>query len=118
MTLIEVFQTTDGKTVRIDKGIFEAGTFRIDGDVALMHDTNDWSTHRTYDPKKIEGLHWTKLQDDGNGWEVVFDSREGIDRSIEYDLPAWFANPSLGVPLDTHRMNGDDVEREYRGYME
>lgn len=118
MSIIEVFQTMDGKTVKIDKGIFEGGTFRIDGEIYLLHDSDDWDTLKKYDPKQTPGLYWTQLQDNGNGWEIVFDSREGIDRSVDYELPSWFSNPSLGVPISSHRINDDgEVEETFHGYQ-
>ena len=62
-------------------------------------------------------ITFQELQDNGNGWEVVYDSNERIDRTVEYDLPRWFIDSNASIPNYKHKINGKEIDSEFRGYI-
>lgn len=106
----------DGK--EIDKGIQVAGKKWVEAypeqSISIVSDTSEMD-ERTYNHGN--GISFQELQDNGNGWEVVYDSNERVDRTVEYDLPSWFSNPHMPVPMHNHRIDEDgDIETEFVGY--
>lgn len=78
-------------------------------------DAYDVKNQRTYKHEHL--ISFIELQDNGNGWEIVYDSTEGIDRTVEYDLPKWFYNASSPIPNVKSKMKGTEIEKEFIGYV-
>lgn len=116
MIIAEVYK--DGKLV--DKGIVTSGKKWVkeypEQYVGIVTDTGDYSEQeRNYSVE--EGYRFKEFQDNGNGWEMVYDSDEKIDRSVDYDLPAWFVNASP-IPNITHKMDEEgNIEEDFKGYI-
>lgn len=105
----------------IDRGIKTAGkqwveaypeqNISICDECSYSHIEND----RTY--KHGDNVYFQELQNNGDGWEVVYDSNERVDKTKYYPLPSWFATASP-IPNYTHRMNEDgEIEDEFKGYI-
>lgn len=62
-----------------------------------------------------QNIYFIEFQDNGKGWEPVYDSRERVDRTKEYDLPSWFVNGGP-VPKHQHTYKNGDIETEFKGY--
>lgn len=71
---------------------------------------------RTYDHGN--NISFQELQDNGNGWEIVYDSNERIDKTVYYSLPNWMFNINASIPNYKTSMNKDgEVEKEFKGYV-
>ena len=105
----------------IDRGIWTGGSHYIeeypDQEITICDecDAYDVKNQRTFKHENL--ISFLELQDNGNGWEVVYDSREGIDRTTYYDLPKWFYDANAGIPNVKSKMVGKDVEKEFKGYI-
>ncbi|QIW89719.1 hypothetical protein PQE71_gp037 [Bacillus phage Izhevsk] len=115
MIIAKVFK--DGKLV--DQGIVISGKKWVEAYpeqyVEVTSDTHDYGNGRTYNV--ADGYHFQELQDNGNGWEVIYDSNEKIDRTVDYDLPSWFVN-STPIPDFSHKMDKDgNIEETFHGYI-
>lgn len=105
----------------IDRGIWTGGSHYIeeypDQEITICDecDAYDIENERTYKHEHL--ISFLELQDNGNGWEVVYDSREGIDRTVDYPLPSWFGDISKPIPNHRHKMKGKDMEEEFIGYI-
>lgn len=71
----------------------------------------------TYYHADEKGVYFIEYQDNGNGWEPVYDSREGVDRSKEYPLPDWMFNNSP-IPDYEHTYKNGEVNSRFKGYIE
>lgn len=72
------------------------------------------SKEETFDHDGI--ITFQELQDNGNGWEVVYDSNEKVDRTVDYPLPSWFLNGG-SIPKHEHRMNEKGtIDTKFKGY--
>ena len=80
----------------------ESSAYHVEGEQTFKHDGT---------------ITFQELQDNGNGWEVVYDSNERIDRTVEYDLPRWMYDVNASIPNYKHKMNGKEIESEFRGYV-
>jgi hypothetical protein len=107
--------------VEIDRGIVTGGKhwakeypsqeITICESCSACHVENE----RTY---KHDGeITFQELQDNGNGWEVVYDSNERIDKTVEYPLPRWFTDSNASIPNVKHKINGKEIESEHRGFI-
>jgi hypothetical protein len=105
----------------IDRGIMTGGSHYVEEypeqeiSICSQCDAYDVKNKRTYKHENL--ISFLELQDNGNGWEVVYDSREGVDRTVEYDLPRWFWDANASIPNVRHTMKGKDIEAEHRGYI-
>jgi hypothetical protein len=103
--------------VEIERGICTGGKHWAEGypeqRIYICQDTSN-SEEKTY---VHDGeITFQELQDNGNGWEVVYDSNERVDRTVEYDLPRWFTHGG-DVPKHEHRMNDKGtIDTEFKGY--
>jgi len=80
----------------------ESSAYHVKGEETFKHDGT---------------ITFQELQDNGNGWEVVYDSNERIDRTVEYPLPRWFTDSNASIPNVKHKINGKDIDSEHRGYI-
>lgn len=106
----------DGK--EIDRGIC-TGSKRFAPDypeqsITICSDT-DIMDERTY--SHGNGISFQELQDNGNGWEVVYDSNEKIDRTVEYPLPGWLFKHEEPIPDYRHKIEGKEIESTFKGYI-
>ena len=105
----------------IDRGIKISGSHYVEGypdqeiEICSQCDAYNVKAKREYEHKHL--THFEEYQDNGNGWEKVYDSREGIDRTKEYDLPRWVWDAHASIPNVRHTMKGKDIEAENRGYI-
>lgn len=106
----------------IDRGICTGGKkFNPDYpeqyiSIADEADAYEVKNERTYHHDGSITFH--EYQDNDNGWELVYDSQEKIDRTVNYPLPSWFANSDVDIPDFHHRLNEDGfIEAEFRGYI-
>lgn len=82
--------------------------------INITSDTESESEKKfTHDEDK--GIYYIEYQDNGNGWEAVYDSRERVDRTVEYGLPSWFMNGDP-VPMHQHIYKNGDIETKFKGY--
>lgn len=83
--------------------------------ISIYHDSDEYD-RKTYYHDDEKAIYFQELQDNGNGWEVVYDSRERIDRTVEYPLPSWMFN-NEPIPEYRHKINEDgEIESEFVGY--
>jgi hypothetical protein len=62
-------------------------------------------------------ITFQELQDNGNGWEIVYDSNEKIDRTVEYSLPGWFTHGGP-IPDYEHKINKEGtINSEFKGWI-
>lgn len=117
MIMAVVFK--EGK--EIDRGIKTAGKhwvkaypeqrITICDECSAYHIENE----RTFDHDGT--ITFKEYQDNGKGWELVYDSNEGIDRTVDYPLPRWMYDVNAPIPNVKHKMNGKDIDSEQRGYV-
>ncbi|MEK5105032.1 hypothetical protein MKX83_24125 [Cytobacillus sp. FSL M8-0252] len=62
-----------------------------------------------------ENVFFKEYQDNGKGWEEVYDSRERIDRTVEYDLPSWFISEN-SIPDYHHKYEDGHIKTTFKGY--
>lgn len=106
----------------IDRGIATGGKkYTIDNPAQYICIADETSAYEVKNERRYThdgSITFQELQDKGNGWEVVYDSKVGVDKTKEYELPSWFANPNLDIPNYHHRMNDNgEIETEFRGYI-
>ncbi|WP_143833141.1 hypothetical protein [Oceanobacillus timonensis] len=65
-----------------------------------------------------ESTYFQELQDNGKGREVVYDSRTGIDNTVEYPLPEWFGNVNKPIPDYNHKLVDGYIISEFIRYIE
>jgi len=115
----KVFQ--NGK--EIDRGIWTGGKQWADCDpeqsitICDSSSAYDVENERTYEHNDEKGIYFQELQDNGNGWEVVYDSRERIDKTVHYPLPSWMYS-NAPIPNIEHKMKNGDIEGKFKGYIE
>ena len=80
----------------------ECSLYHIEGEQKFVHDGN---------------ITFKELQDNGNGWEEVYDSNERIDKSVDYALPKWMYDSNSSIPNYKHKMNNKEIDSELRGYV-
>jgi hypothetical protein len=103
--------------VEIERGIWTGGKHWIEAypkqSITICQDNiNSEEKSYVHDGE----ITFQELQDNGNGWEVVYDSNERIDRTVEYDLPKWFSTCER-VPIHEHKMNKEGtIDTEFKGY--
>jgi hypothetical protein len=66
---------------------------------------------------KHDGIITFKEYQDNDGWEEVYCSIERIDKTKEYPLPKWFTDINASIPNYKHKINGKDIESEFKGYI-
>lgn len=106
----------DGK--EIDRGIKSAGKHWVEKhpeqNIEIYHDSENYNPIRY---QHGDGIYFQELQDNGNGWEIVYDSNERIDRTVEYPLPRWFTHCEP-IPDYSHKINKKGtVDSEFKGYI-
>jgi hypothetical protein len=109
----------DGK--EIDRGIQTGGKKWVEQypeqSITICNSSSAYSIDDEREYIHDGNITFQELQDNGNGWEVVYDSNEKIDRTVEYDLPNWFVNGG-DIPHYEHRITDDgDIEKEFKGYI-
>ncbi|NUH84775.1 hypothetical protein HUN92_13705 [Bacillus firmus] len=82
--------------------------------IYLTPDTES-NTEQKFTHNDEENIYFIEFQDNGKGWEPVYDSRERIDRTVEYELPSWFVNGGP-VPKHQHTYKDGDIETTFKGY--
>lgn len=121
MLIGKVFQEVEGKEIVIAEGIWSSGKHwnpeYPSQSITVYQDSSDYVgvTHHHDNEKRI---FFKEYQDNGNGWEVVYDSREGVDRMVEYPFPAWVSNAHASVPMHEVEYNGGDVIVKHIGYYQ
>lgn len=80
----------------------ESSAYHVKGEQDFVHDGT---------------ITFKEYQDNGNGWEEVYCSIEKIDRTVEYDLPRWMYDVNASIPNYRHKMNGKEIESEFKGYI-
>lgn len=106
----------DGK--EMDRGIWVEGKKWVEQypeqRIGIVTNTDDMDV-RVY--THSDSISFQELQDNGYGWEVVYDSNERVDRTVEYSLPRWFTNCEP-IPDYKHHINDEgEVESEFKGYL-
>ena len=111
MELVKVFK--NGK--QVDIGIFMGGRYGGSGEYACKrHEQTITITHdTTVDDESYytvaDGYEFQVFQDNGEGWDLVWDSIEMVNREVEYDI-GWFGTSSQMCEVDYKMVDGYIME--------
>lgn len=121
MLIGKVFQEVEGKEIVIAEGICGGGSHwtpeHPDQSINLYQSSSDY-TGIDYEHSNEKRIFFKEYQENGNVWEVTYDSREGIDRMVAYELPNWFSNVNVPIPKHHVEYKDGDVEVNHIGYYQ
>lgn len=112
----------NGEEVEIGAGVVSAGKHWAEHlpeqYIYIYTDSDKRESEKCFDHDDSKGIFFKEFQDNGRGWEVVYDSREHVDRTkTDYPFPDWVENGDGRIPDDHVKYEDDKVKINRRGWI-